>query len=218
MANFIIGYLNPVYLLRTRILDPRFFRRRLEMLYGQNIEVNRIVGFNELKGLPEPVEAYLRKVLHNGVPYISSATIAISGGIKHGFEKDWTLFHGEEYLTAIKPGIVRNIKTKHYAETDTFISGKGNFYKWDYSSLRTLSKKGKIINQAQLLLWLAQAVWFPTSFLPNAYLSWAPFSSSCARATFKYRGIKVFFKAWFNEQHELYRLESIRPLLSNYQS
>ncbi len=193
-------------------MEPRFFRRKLQMLYRQNIEVDRMVSFNDFKGLPEPVQAYLRTVLHEGMPYISSANVAISGVVKHGFEEDWNIFHGEEYLTAIRPGIVRNIRTKNYSETETFISGKGNSYKWDRSSLRTLSRKGKMTSRSQLLLWLVQAVWFPTSFLPNAYLSWEPFSSSCARATFKYRGIKVFFKAWFNDRHELYRIESLRSL------
>ncbi len=210
MTNTYTTLMMPVYLIRKHILEPRTFRKKLRLLYSNSLELDKIVSFHEYNKLPAPVESYFRKVLHEGMPYISSVKVVLSGHTKQRLRGAWSPFSGQEYITAIKPGIIRNISTIDYTETETFISGKGDFYKWNYSSFSTLTSEGNSANQSQLLLWLAQCVWCPTSLLPNACLSWEPFSNSCARATFTYRGIKVFFKAWFNTSNELYRLESIR--------
>lgn len=71
-----------------------------------------------------------------------------------------------------------------------------------------LNKRFK--DQAELLRWLGESVWFPTNLLPRENLQWSAIDSSRARLDFSYNGISVYYVVTFNENHEIIRFETER--------
>ena len=187
------------------------FKQQVDSLYARSSRIeDQSFSYEQLKSLPEPVRKYFMNVLPEGKSYISYVRLKHDGWFRTGPGKKKMDIKGEQYFTAAKPGFIWKGKTSFFTARDMYIQDRGRLVVSLFSLFRVADEKGPAVDQAELLRWLGESVWFPTNLLPRENLSWKAIDSSRARLNFEYKGISVYYVVTFNEQHEIVRLETER--------
>lgn len=158
---------------------------------------------NNLAGLPEPVQRYLRYALSDGQPYISYLRLKHDGLFKTKLENDFMPITGEQYFTLRKPGFVWVGKTKLFKARDSYINGEGNLSVYLFGFLRIVKYTGHSANQAELLRWLGESVWMPTNLIPHASLRWEPINNYHAKLILNHGGLEVYYEVAFNDEGQI---------------
>ncbi len=167
-------------------------------------------NYNELNGLPDPVQRYFKLVLKEGQRYISYARITHDGQFKTDFKKDWINIKGEQYATTENPGFIWKGTTSMFVARDMYIANKGRLIVSLFSLYKVADGKGEQYNQGELLRWLGESILYPTNFLPSEKLHWLPVDSNTAKLTFTYNGMILYFMMSFNETGEITQMETKR--------
>src|SRR6056297_3565701 len=189
------------------------FKQQVDSLYKRSSRYeDQSFSYEQLKSLPEPVRKYFMHVLPEGTSYISYVRLKHDGWFRTGPGKKKMDIKGEQYFTASKPGFIWKGKTSFFTARDMYIQDQGRLVVSLFSLFRVADEKGPTVDQAELLRWLGESVWFPTNLLPRENLSWRVIDSSRAKLEFEYKGISVYYIVIFNEQHEIVRLETDRHM------
>ena len=187
------------------------FDREVRQLFAQSkVMSNKTFSYEQLIGLPEPVQRYFKYVLKDNQPYINYLRLTHTGKFKSGLEKDWTNIQGEEYFTTEKPGFLWKGKTSMFTARDMYIADSGRLVVSLFSLFNIVNVQGEQYNQGELLRWLAESVWFPTNFLPSENLHWTAIDSQSVKLTFDYKGLSLFFIVRFNNIGAITEMESKR--------
>ncbi|MFD2938266.1 DUF6544 family protein [Spirosoma flavum] len=164
----------------------------------------------ELASLPAPVQRYFRRVLKPGQPYLRSARLRHDGQFKTDLNKDWMPITGEEYFLADKPGYIWIGHTSWFSACDQYIAGVGSLTVRLLGVWQIVRGAGPSFNQGELLRWLAETVWFPTSLLPGGRTVWLPIDDDSATLTLTDHGQTVVCLMDFNELGEIVRYQAQR--------
>ncbi len=200
-----------ITLLVGKFLLSKQFHKEVSELFSQSKNIsNKIFNYEQLSGLPEPVQRYFKHVLKEGQPYISYVRLKHNGQFKTDQNKDWVNIEGEQYFTTEKPGFLWKGKTSMFTARDMYIADKGRLVVSLFSLVNIVDAKGEKYNQGELLRWLGESVWFPTNLLPSERLQWTPIDSLSAKLTFKHNGLSVFYIVTFNETGEITQVETKR--------
>ena len=167
-------------------------------------------SYDQLEGLPAPVQRYFKHVLPEGQPYVETVRLKHDGRFKTGVDKDWTDIKGEQYFTSATPGFLWVGKTSLFTARDMYIRDQGRLVVKLFSLIKVVDEKGRHVDQGELLRWLGESVWFPTNLLPRENLEWSPISDTSARVTYTHNGISVYLDLFFNEKDEIARIETKR--------
>ncbi len=206
-----LGAVFAVGLLAVRRKMNHQYRKQVESLFARAENLSsQTFHYDQLEGLPEPVQRYFRFALPEGYPYISSVRLLHGGQFKTGINKDWIPIEGEEYFTAQPPGFIWRGKTKLFTATDRYVEGNGNLIVKLLSLIEVANVKGPETNQGELLRWLGEAVWFPTSLLPTENLRWSALTEDTAQLSYTNQGLTVSYKVSFLETGEISRMEAQR--------
>ncbi len=197
-----------VFLLGNFVLN-RTFRQKVKQLYSEYGQSDKRVDPDSYKELPAPVVRYFRKVLREGAPYISSVRIKHTGFFKTNVKRGWKPIEGEQYFTALVPGFIWKGRTALFTATDSFIMDRGNLKVWLLSCIRIINRSGRWIDEGELIRWLGETVWFPTSLIPSNYISWEAVDDTTANLVFTYKGKRVSYRVHFNGRDEIYRIEAM---------
>ena len=170
---------------------------------------------NQINNLPEPVQRYFKYSLQENQNYISFVKLKHEGTFRQNQGQRWIPIVGQEYFTTENPGFVWIGKMKPYPllwinGKDEFINGKGNFQIKLLSLFTVVDTKGNESDESELLRWLAETPWFPTSLLPSKYLHWEEVNSTSAKAIIQYGKIKVSVIFFFNEHGQIVKLNADR--------
>ncbi len=170
---------------------------------------------NQITNLPEPVQRYFKYSLQENQNYISFIKLRHEGTFRQSPGQGWIPIVGQEYFTTENPGFVWIGKMKPYPllwidGKDEFIDGKGNFQIKLLSLFTVVDTKGNESDESELLRWIAETPWFPTSLLPNKYLHWEVIDSSSAKAVVEYGKIKTEVIFYFNEKGQIVKLNAER--------
>lgn len=207
----IIAGLLIIILLIGRINLSIQFRRKVKVLFLVSKDISsNIFWYNQLEGLPEPVQRYFKHVLKEGQPYISYVSLKHDGLFKTGLDKKWIRIKGEQYFTTEKPGFIWKGSTTWFTACDMYIKGIGRLVVTLLSLFNFLDGKGEQYNQGELLRWLGEGVWFPTNFLPDENKQWSYIDSQSANLTFNINGLLLFFIVTFNEIGEIIQMDTKR--------
>jgi len=183
----------------------------VEKLFEQSGSLTeKTFRYDQLEGLPKPVQRYFRHVLPEGQPYISYVRLKHNGWFKTGKDKKAMDIKGKQYFTAEQPGFIWEGKTSMFTARDMYLDGKGSLTVHLFSLIRIAHEKGPRIDQGELLRWLGESVWFPTNLLPNEHLKWLPINDHQARLNFKYQDLSVYYIVTFNEANEIEKMETER--------
>ncbi len=190
--------------------------KQVEKLFSESKTLkNQTFHYEQLDGLPEPVQGYFRYALKDGQPYLSQLRLKHTGRFKTGLGKDWVDIKGEQYFTAQPPGFVWLGKTKAFNARDAYVANEGNLSVYLFGFLRIVNSKGKTIDQAELLRWLGESVWMPTNLLPSEYISWSGIEENTAKITFNWNGQSVYYIVHFNEKNQIIKMETERYMEEN---
>jgi len=166
--------------------------------------------YSQLNELPEPVQRYFRYALTDGQSYTSYVRLRHGGSFKTAPGKKWVDIKGEQYFTAETPGFLWKGKTSLFTARDMYIERKGRLAVSLFSLFKVVDEQGEHVDQAELLRWLGESVWFPTNLMPRENLQWTAIDSVKAKVTFDYNGISVYYIVHFNEQGQITKLETER--------
>ena len=197
-----------------RILTVYSISSDVKKLFASSGDIKKTFSYEQLKGLPEPVQRYFKYSLKEGQPYISTVRLTHGGTFKTGLDKDWITIKGEQFYTVQEPGFLWKGTTSMFIARDRYISGKGGLTIYLLGIIKIIHGEGPEYNQGELLRWLGECIWFPTAFLPSENLSWSPIDTNRARVSFKYNGLDIFYIVTFNKIGQITRLETKRYMNS----
>ncbi len=164
----------------------------------------------QLADLPAPVQRYFRRVLNTGQPYLHTVRLKHDGEFKTDLNGDWMPITGEEYFRAYAPAYIWVGTTTWFTARDEYVDGKGSLTVRLLGTLPIQHGSGPSFDQGELLRWLAETAWFPTSLLPGGRVAWSPVDDHSATVTLTDHGLTVSCLMAFNEQDELVRCQAQR--------
>ena len=187
------------------------FHKEVAELFSQYEEISyKTFSYDQISGLPKPVQRYFRHVLREGQPYISTVRLMHNGQFKQDQAKEWVNIKGEQYFTAERPGFIWKGKTSLFTARDMYISEKGKIIVSLFSLFAVVKGEGQQYDHGELLRWLGESVWFPTNLLPSDRLQWTPVDSESAELNFDYNGLSLAYRVSFNQEGEITKLETKR--------
>jgi len=199
-----------------KIILSKQHRKEVVKLFSLSGNIsNKTFNYEQLDGLPEPVQQYFKHVLKDGQPYISYVRLIHNGQFKTDPKKDWINIKGEQYFTTEKPGFIWEGKTAMFTARDMYLANKGRLIVTLLSLFKIVDGQGESFNQGELLRWLGESVWFPTNLLPSENLQWSPIDSSSAKLTFNYNDIEVSYDVSFNDKNEITQMKTKRYMGEN---
>ncbi len=171
---------------------------------------NGVFNYDQLVGLPEPVQRYFRHVLPDQHPYINTVRLTHGGRFRTGPKKGWIAIKGEQYFTTNPPGFIWQGRTALFTAIDKHIAGRGNLTVSLASLAEVVNIGGSAFDQGELLRWLGESVWFPTNLLPSERLSWSLVDEHTSELHYQYDGLSLHYLVSFNDIGEIIRLETKR--------
>lgn len=175
------------------------------------------MDYRDLENLPSPVQRYFRYAVPDGHPHVSAVRLKHNGWFKRDRDRDWDAISGEQYFATTRPGFLWLGKTRLFQARDAYINNTGSLKVYLFGLIRIVNEKGPHMDQAELLRWLGEAVWFPTAYLPRndhpiyeGTLNWAEIDNETARLTFEYNGQSVWYDVTINDTGQLIRVETER--------
>ncbi len=211
----IIGLLIIILTIGKINLSVHFNKEVKQLFSRQKTFSEKRFNYQQLSGLPAPVQRYFKHVLKEGQPYINYVRIKHDGQFKTGLKKDWININGEQYATTEKPGFIWKGTTSMFIAQDMYIADKGRLVVSLFSLYNVVDAKGEPYNQGELLRWLGESILYPTNLLPGERLKWFTIDSKTSKLTFNYNGLSLFFNISFNEIGEITKMETERYMDEN---
>lgn len=198
-------------LLAGRWLAARQMRQNVADLFSQ-VETGpaKIYDPAQLTGLPDPVQRYFRHVLKPGQPYVRSVRLRHDGQFKTDLKKNWIDITGEEYFVAEKPAYIWNGTTTWFSACDQYVAQRGSLTVRLLGTIPVVQGSGPSYDQGELLRWLGEAVWFPTSLLPGGPVVWSPIDDNSASLTLTDHGLTISCQMYFDKKGEIVRYQAQR--------
>ncbi|RLM59874.1 hypothetical protein DVK02_00810 [Halobellus sp. Atlit-31R] len=148
--------------------------------------------------MPPPVERYVRSALAERKRAVDSVVLRQAGQVRTGdADSPWRPFTATQYVTTDPPGFlwdaaVRFAPLVSVRVRDLYVGGDGS---------ASVSLAGAIpldgaeaspeLNEAELMRYLAEAVWYPTALLPRAGVTWSAIDDETAAATIECGGVSA---------------------------
>jgi hypothetical protein len=158
---------------------------------------------NDIVHLPDPVQRYFNFALTDGQRYVNDLRVKQEGVFKTKLENDFVPITAEQYFTVENPGFVWVGKTKTFKARDSYMNGKGDLSVYLFGFLRVVKYTGYAANQAELLRWLGESVWMPTSLLPDDNKRWEAIDNNHAKLVMNYQGLEVYYEIEFNDKGQI---------------
>ncbi|WAC13318.1 DUF6544 family protein [Dyadobacter pollutisoli] len=202
------------------------FENAVKQLYkNPAIQHPKPFSYHQLSGLPSPVQGYLKHVLKEGQMPVRSVRMLMNGQFRTDIKKDWIEVNAQQYIPGWQPGFVWHGKGYMLSSRDSYLAGSGNsvVYRFGFFPARKYRS-----DEGELLRWIAESTFHPTTLLPSDNIQWLPIDPASALVTFSDKGALITCRAFFNSKQEISRMETYRPWkgkkekwvvrFSNYQS
>lgn len=174
----------------------RTFKEKVEQLFKHQQKAERkIITEEDITDLPEPVQRYLRYTGVIGKERVSTVRLKQTGFMRPKPDGKWVPLEAEEYYTADSPGFVwmgrlTMAPLMTVSAQDMYTDGKGNMHIKLLSTVTVADAKGKEMDEASLMRYFNEMMWFPTAYVSDR-VKWEPIDESSARATMTDHGITV---------------------------
>lgn len=169
---------------------------------------SKTFNFNDLEGLPEPVQRYFKYALKDGQEHIKFIRLKQVGEFRMKENQGWMPFKAEQYFTTEDPAFIWRVKFTMapfiwIEGRDMYYQGKGNMLIKVLSTITVADAVGSEMDISSLIRFLSEAPWFPTALLPSDYLEWIEIDSNSAQAVIKDNGYIASGIFTFNEKGEI---------------
>jgi hypothetical protein len=165
--------------------------------------ITRKVTEEDLDGLPEPVQKYLHYAQIIGKEKVRTVRLKQRGYFRTKEDQKWMPLRAEEYFTVDPPaflwyGRMRMFPLVTVSGIDKFFGGRGSLVIKLMSVFKVVDASGEEYDQAELVRYLNEMVWFPSAFL-NDYIHWEPINSESAKVTIQVNGLSASAVLFFNQ-------------------
>lgn len=163
-------------------------------------------GSWEEEGLPKPVQRYFDTVLGPQQAVISGAVLHHSGDLNISQSAPrWRPFGSVQHVTTNPPGFVWDASVRlgpgvNIYVRDSLIYGMGALAASLLGLVQlTTAPSSHALGEGELMRYLAEGPWYPTSLLPSENLRWRALDANCAEATLRFGDYEVSLKFHFDE-------------------
>lgn len=206
----IIGLLIALIALSISVAKNAFNRKvslEVNELFKKSKQGTDIVTEEAIKGLPEPVQRYLRYTNNIGKKKIKTVRLKQKGFMRTKEGGNWLPFEAEEFFSTDPPAFIWNSTMRplpflQIKGRDKYVDGKGNMYIKLLPVTQIADATGPEMDQGAFLRYLNEMMWFPTAYL-SKYIVWEAIDNNSAKATMSYKGVSVAAVVYFNEKGEL---------------
>jgi hypothetical protein len=160
----------------------------------------------ELEGLPEPVRRYFRAVLRDGQPIVAAVSVEHTGTFNRSeAAAQWKPFTSTQRVIARRPGFDWDARIAMMPGVpvrvhDAYIAGEGTLQAAVLGLVSVVNLRGTPeLARGELMRFLAEAAWYPTSLLPSQGVHWETADDHSARATLEDGGVTVTLLFRFGE-------------------
>ncbi len=174
----------------------------------------RLITTGMIKNLPDPVQRYMAYSGVIGTPWIESVRLKQVGTFRTAADRPWMPVTAEEFYTTNPPTLIWNARFKLYGlpllrAKDRYEAGQGHMYGKLAGLFTVFDVKGQEINQATMIRYLNEMMWFPTAFLGDN-ISWQAIDDHSARVTFSDCGSSVSAEMFFDDDGRLTKFTTMR--------
>lgn len=154
----------------------------------------RAVDSDDFADLPPPVRRYFENVLPDDARFVDEVRLEQEGTIRlGGHGSPWKSFTATQWITTDPPGFlwhaaVRLFPLVRVAVSDLYRGGDGVARVSLFGLPLGGDDASPELNEAELMRYLAEAVWCPTALLPRAGVEWEAVDDDTARATLERGG------------------------------
>jgi len=193
----------------SKILFDKKIIKEVGMLTEEGSKAqSKTFSFNDLEGLPEPVQRYFKYALKDGQEHIRFVRLKQIGEFRMKENQSWMPIKAEQYFTTEDPAFIWRVKFTMapfiwIEGRDMYYQGKGNMLIKILSTITVADAAGSEMDISTLIRFLAEAPWFPTALLPSDYLEWKEIDSNSAQAIIKDKGYTASGIFTFNEKGEI---------------
>jgi hypothetical protein len=160
----------------------------------------------ELEGLPEPVQRYLRAVLLDGQPIVAAVSVEHTGTFNTSeAAAQWKPFTSTQRVITHRPGFDWDARVAMMPGVpvrvhDAYIAGEGALRAAVFGLVSVVKLRGTPeLARGELMRFLAEAAWYPTSLLPSQGIRWQAADDHSARATLEDGDVTVTLLFHFGE-------------------
>jgi hypothetical protein len=165
------------------------------LLADSGASANRLVEARDLDGLPAPVRRWLHR--SGAVGHARAATVRLRqrGQLRTAPDKPWMPVAAKQYFSVEPPGFVWSVDARMMhvlpiAGRDRYRDGHGEMLIKLASLVTVADGAGAETDQAALLRYLGEIVWFPSAALSDR-ITWEAIDERSARATMRDGGVTV---------------------------
>lgn len=180
----------------------------------QRIDERRLITADLLDKVPEPVRRYLNYTGVVGQPWIDQARLKQEGTFRLGADRPWMPMAAEEFYTTNPPSLAWNARFKVAGlpllrAKDRYEAGHGHMFGKLAGLFTVFDARGEELDQATMIRYLNEIMWFPTAFLAD-YISWEAVDDQSAQVTFNDGGKSVSAQMFFDEAGRLTNFTAMR--------
>jgi hypothetical protein len=174
----------------------------------------RLVAPKMLQDLPEPVRRYLTYTGVVGKPWIDTVYLKQSGRFRQGAGRPWMPLTAEEFYTTDPPALLWKARFKVAGlpllrARDRYESGHGHMYGKLAGLFTVFDVRGQELDQATMVRYLNEMMWFPTAFL-GENITWQAVDDDSAEVTFSDGGRSVSARMVFDDVGRLTNFVAMR--------
>jgi hypothetical protein len=164
----------------------------------------------DVDALPVPVARYLHSVLKDGQPRVVRAYVASEGEFRRGEAADaWIPMRAEQVFASSRPGFVWDARMRMAPGVaihvvDAYVDGAGTMRAAVAGLIPVVdAPETQELAVGEMMRWLAETPWLPTSLLPGGCVEWSALDDSSARAALRADGREVSADFRFGPQGEV---------------
>jgi len=193
----------------NRILFDKKVTKEIDILTKEGIKAqSKTFNFNDLEGLPEPVQRYFKYALRDGQEHIKFVRLKQIGEFRMKESQPWMPIHAEQYFTTEDTAFIWRVKLAMapfiwIEGRDMYYQGRGNMLIKLLSTITVADAAGSEMDISSLIRFLSEALWLPTVLLPGDYIEWKEIDSNSARVIIKDKGYTASGIFTFNEKGEI---------------
>ncbi len=193
----------------SKILFDKKITKDINILTEEGSKAqSKIFSFNDLEGLPEPVQRYFKYALKDEQEHIKFVRLKQVGKFRMKENQSWMPIKAEQYFTTENPSFIWRVKFTMapfiwIEGRDMYYQGKGSMLIKVLSTVTVADAAGSEMDISSLIRFLSEAPWFPTALLPSDYIEWKEIDSNSAQVVIKHNGYTALGIFTFNEKGEI---------------
>lgn len=174
----------------------------------------RLITADMVDDLPAPVRRYMDYTGVVGTPWIDTVRLKQVGTFRLGRDRPWMPFTAEELYTTDPPSLLWNARFKIAGlplirAKDKYEAGKGHMFGKVAGLYTVFDARGKELDQATMIRYLNEIMWFPTAFLGDN-ISWETVNDHSAQVTFSDHDKSVSAQMFFDADGRLVNFSTMR--------